>query len=252
MLKPSDSDTIMNRLYIIDDLPLWFWLGLPIAVLAIALGFKVWDETLYQTWILGESGFIESITVAVLILAIIAAIQILRNGLPFKKLNVWIGLILLGSIYFAGEEASWGQHILGWSAPENWQSVNLQKETNLHNIKKFGGLFDQLPRNLLTLAAFVGGLLLPLYIAFKHVQLNPNHLYYWLFPTYVCIPSATIAVFITFPDKIAKTFSYQIPDLLNNLNAGEYKECFLAFFIMFYLYSLLSRSLNYSKDISLK
>jgi len=227
-----------------SELPLWFWLGVPISVLAVAFSVKAWDADFYQTWILGELGFIESITLAVLILSIVVAIQILKRGLPFKPLNVWIGIILLGTIYFAGEEASWGQHITGWSAPENWQSINLQNEINLHNIKKFGGLFDQVPRNLLTLAAFVGGLLLPTYIFFKHISLNPDSLHYWLLPTYVCIPSASIAVFITFPDKIAKTFSYQLPDLFINLNAGEYKECFLAFFILFYLYSLLARLLN--------
>jgi len=226
------------------DLPLWFYLGLPISILAISLAVKAnTDLATYELWILGESGFIESITLIVLILAIIVAVQILRQNLPFKILRAWISLILLGSIYFAGEEASWGQHILDWSVSESWQAINLQDETNLHNIKDFGGIFDQLPRNLLTLAAFIGGLLLPSYLFFKNIQLSPQHLYYWLFPTFVCLPSASIAVFITFPNKIANIFSFQQPDLLTHLNAGEYKECFLAFFIMFYLYSLLSRLL---------
>jgi hypothetical protein len=156
---------------------------------------------------------------------------------------VEIILILLGSIYFAGEEASWGQHIFDWSVSENWQSINLQHETNLHNIEGFGGIFDQFPRTVLTLTAFIGGILAPSYLFFKHILLNPQNPNYWLFPTYSCIPSASIAVLITLPEKIAHIFSYPLPNLWINFNAGEYKECFLAFFILFYLYSLLSRLL---------
>ncbi len=42
------------------------------------------------------------------------------------------GFALLTFVVF-GEEISWGQRIFGWSSSEYFQSVNMQKETNLHN-----------------------------------------------------------------------------------------------------------------------
>jgi len=50
--------------------------------------------------------------------------------------------------------------VFQWTTPETWRQLNPQQETNLHNVH---ALFDQLPRALLTLAAFVGGIVVPLY-----------------------------------------------------------------------------------------
>jgi len=37
-------------------------------------------------------------------------------------------------VVLAGEEISWGQKVLGFTAPEFLQSINQQKETNVHNL----------------------------------------------------------------------------------------------------------------------
>src|SRR6185437_12681351 len=52
-------------------------------------------------------------------------------------------IALLGCIYTAGEEMSWGQHFFHWKTPEYWAMVNRQQETNLHNIYP---AFEQWPR----------------------------------------------------------------------------------------------------------
>lgn len=45
-------------------------------------------------------------------------------------------LVGLGLFFFVafGEEASWGQHWLGFSTPEELKKLNAQEETNLHNL----------------------------------------------------------------------------------------------------------------------
>ena len=36
-----------------------------------------------------------------------------------------------------GEEMSWGQHVFGWKTPESMAKVNVQAETNLHNMSGY-------------------------------------------------------------------------------------------------------------------
>ena len=63
----------------------------------------------------GEGGLIELATVALLVVALvptIAALVALRPGQ--RLLALWLVAHVLGIIYFAGEEASWGQHLVGW------------------------------------------------------------------------------------------------------------------------------------------
>ena len=42
--------------------------------------------------------------------------------------------VALGCFFVAGEELSWGQWIFGWGTPEALAAVNLQNETNAHNL----------------------------------------------------------------------------------------------------------------------
>lgn len=43
-------------------------------------------------------------------------------------------LIALACLFIAGEELSWGQWIFHWETPDSLAAVNLQNETNLHNL----------------------------------------------------------------------------------------------------------------------
>ncbi|GJL97445.1 MAG: hypothetical protein DHS20C06_12620 [Hyphobacterium sp.] len=43
-------------------------------------------------------------------------------------------LCTIGAFVIAGEEMSWGQWIFHWTTPEALAAVNLQNETNLHNL----------------------------------------------------------------------------------------------------------------------
>lgn len=92
-----------------------------------------------------EDGPIESLGA---ILALLASISLLvayarSSGhtnrflwWPTRK-NVWL-LLLAGLLFFwCGEEISWGQRIFGWSTPSFLSPLNVQDETNLHNLSLF-------------------------------------------------------------------------------------------------------------------
>ena len=153
--KNAMNDSTQTR-----ELPAVVYLGAPLLVVVAPYAAQ-WVGG-RQAWLYGEAGAIEWLTVVFLLAAIVYGVRVLRlaAGRGPRWLVVWALLLLLGAVYFAGEELSWGQHVFQWATPETWRQLNPQQETNLHNVH---ALFDQLPRALLTLAAFVGGVAVPLY-----------------------------------------------------------------------------------------
>ena len=219
------------------DLNKWIWYILSIVFTAIPYIARLFGEHT-DDYIYGEKGIIENLTVVLLIVAIIYCLKILlgREKIVFKGLQIWIIIFLLGSIYYAGEEMSWGQHFAGWSTPENWAEFNDQAETNLHNTS---AIFDQIPRALLTIAAVVGGILIPIYRKItKHVP-SSKSFYDWLLPTYVCLPVALLSVFVSLFEKVYKLFG-EVPSALD-IRSGETKELLLAMFMMIYVLSFWCR-----------
>ncbi len=206
-------------------------------------------DTLYGTfffgsdsdqYIYGEKGVVENLTVVVLFVAIIYCLKILfgKEKVSFKGLKVWIIIFLLGSIYYAGEEVSWGQHFMGWTTPEEWEQLNDQAETNLHNTSP---IFDQLPRALLTIAALIGGVIIPIYRKFtKHIP-DSTSFYDWLLPTYVCLPAALLSLLVSLHEKVYKLLGTTVPSVLD-IRSGETKELLLALFMMIYVLSFWYRN----------
>ncbi|NMO13629.1 hypothetical protein HPC49_31225 [Pyxidicoccus fallax] len=70
--------------------------------------------------------------------------------------------VALGLLFFlgAGEEISWGQRLFGWGTPEALAQVNVQQETNLHNLAFMKGWLDA--GRLFNLFTFGFVLVLPL------------------------------------------------------------------------------------------
>lgn len=224
------------------ELPTWSWLWMPLAVAAVPYLVNAWDPELYLRWIRSETGFVESVTALFLALAVGFGLAVLRRRerLPAQWLGVWIGLFVLGCIYFLGEEVSWGQHWFGWATPETLAAMNEQGETNLHNI---GGwteaLLDQGPRSLLTLGAAVGGIAFPIWYRVSGASWSlANDWRPWLWPTLVVLPSAALALLSNLPRKVFP--EGEVPAWLD-IRGGESKECFLALFLMLYVASMWVR-----------
>ena len=186
------------------------------------------DDDLLKT----EFGIIENLTVLFLFTAIGFCIWAFRSAGRFdapRTLKPWIVILMLGASYFALEEISYGQHIFGWSAGETWSQINNQQETNLHNI---GGLFDQLPRSLLTLGILIGGIIMPLVRYFRRTSLPESNWLYWQWPTMDCLTAGLIVIFLR---------PVLDPLDLDFINIGETKELFFAIFILLYCASLAVR-----------
>ncbi|WP_207061552.1 hypothetical protein [Motiliproteus sp. SC1-56] len=218
----------------------WLWLGLPIAIIAAQIGAKAAGEEVYHKWMRGELGVTETLTVVFLVFAVYYAIRCftLREHVRANLFGTFTLIMALGCLYFAGEEASWGQHWLGYATPEAIAQRNEQGEFNLHNDPVLEGLLDNLPRALLTLAAFVGGILAPLLWARnKPADFSSSSIFGWIWPTRICIPTSLVAVFVTLPSKAVEATGAQMPYLLD-IAKGETKEFCLALFLMLYLMNL--------------
>ena len=222
------------------------WTGIPVGSFLLMAAAAIYDADFYLRYVrLKEFGYLEQTTVLFLVAAIVFSVLIFaqRRRMPRLWLG-WCALLLgAGALYFAGEEASWGQHIFSWTTPEVWTDINYQNETNIHNIS---GLFNELPRGLLTLTALVS-VFLPWIQRRRRAETWDPHtsIWPWLMPTRAVVPSALVSVVITVPAKLADKGPVgrfaTVPDwfelLAMNHMIGELKEHFLAIFILMFLWS---------------
>ena len=221
-----------------QDLSKCLWLCLPILVALFPYVMRLINVESDQ-YVFGELGIIENFTFIILIIAIVLGVKSILNmqSFQFPFFKLWIGLLVLGCIYYAGEEISWGQHWFGWATPEGWLDVNDQGETNLHNTS---ALLDQVPRMLLTIAAVVGGIIIPVFYKLRGVRLSSDTFSAWLWPTYVNIPTCLLAILVSLHEKVYKIFDTTVPHVLD-IRAGETKECLLAMFLFMYIASFYKR-----------
>ena len=222
-------------------LPSWAWIWLPIAALAVELGFRILNEPVYRIFWQSELGPVETGTVVVLLSGILAGLMALQKvgKLPTRWLTGWLILAIVGSIYFCGEEASWGQHWLGWETPQAMSNLNDQDETNLHNTSSW---LDQKPRLLLELGGLVGGLLYPSYLWFRQRTWpsDPADVHYWVWPDRQLLPTALLAIAIGLPQRLENLFGWPVPYPLD-IRASETQELYFALFISLYLCSFQKR-----------
>jgi hypothetical protein len=219
--------------------PRWVWLYLPFAIFGAQFAARLAGDAAYETWMRSEISVPEIGTVVMLLSAVVLGIVLLRRRarLPARVLVPWIALFTLGCFLFAGEESSWGQSYAHWQSPEFFEKHNDQRETGFHNMSP---LLDQLPRAVLTVGAIIA-VLAPWLARWKPATFGRGSRLYWLLPTYVCIPAALLALLVRNVEKLAE----RAGDPLRNLfamQAGEFKEYFLAFMLMVYALSLVWRT----------
>jgi len=225
----------------LKDLPGWVWLWFPPAMIALQIVAYLIDPVFEEHWFnTKEFGAVELGTVIVYLPGIVAGIMAfsLCRRLPDKWLGIWILIFILGCIFIAGEEASWGQHYLHWNTPEHWAHLNKQQETNLHNSTTW---LNQKPRIAMELWILIGGIIMPLRYRLKKISLNPETDWqYWLWPTYVCLPAALLCFFIKLPLHIAK-WTHAAQPMFIGFNLNETHEYNIAVFLTLYLCSIYLR-----------
>ncbi len=225
------------------DLPVWWWAGIPAAMLLLTLYAYFSSADLMALLIRRDEhpdggGIAETGTVLILLPAIAAGIAIFRHyraRLPWWMLGWLLGWVL-ACVYFAGEEASWGQHYFRWAAPEALQGLNDQSETNLHNI---GTWFDQKPRTLVELWMVFAGLLVPLIHRFRPQALWANRDWArWFWPSAIGMPAVIAFLFSLVVALVAKKTGRAD---LHYLGSNELREFYIAAFLSGYLLSLWYR-----------
>jgi hypothetical protein len=222
--------------------PTWLWLWGAPAILVLQIGAKAWSEELYRRTMRGELGLVENLTVLFLLGALACALLSFRrrSAVRARSFGPLMLVLALGLFFFAGEEASWGQHWFGFAPPEEIAARNDQGEFNLHNDPFFEKFLDQLPRLLLTLAALVGGVIAPLVRRRRALPerdfVSPS-LWGWIWPTRECLPSALLALVVSFPKKVFEGLGQPMPYYLD-FSPGETKEYCLGLFLLVYLSSL--------------
>lgn len=225
-----------------ERIPAWLWLWAAPAILVAQLVVKGSSEAAYRKWMRGELGLVENLTVAFLVGALVCAIGCfrLRRAVRWRFFGPLALLVVAGLSFFAGEEASWGQHWLGFAPPESIAARNDQGEFNLHNDPFFEKFLDQLPRLVLTLGALVGGVIAPLVLrgARRARDFSSASPWAWAWPTYVCFPSALLALVVSLPKKAFELLDRPVPAFID-FSPGETKEYCLALFLFVYLLSLL-------------
>jgi hypothetical protein len=92
--------------------------------------------------IIGEDGVLEALTGLMFLISSLLCFYCAFKGRDGERSRAQASLerpiffVLLGTLFFMafGEEISWGQRMFGWETPAQWAAMNVQGETNLHNL----------------------------------------------------------------------------------------------------------------------
>lgn len=213
----------------------WLWLGLPLAATAGLIALAQAAPGFYRAYMTPETGILELLHVVEPAFGAVLAAGLLVHPTVRARgwLTAWLGAALVGCIYVAGEEASWGQHLFAWTTPESWQPLNDQGETNLHNVSSW---FDQKPRAMLELAVIVGGIALPV-VRRQGRFLGAGRLAY-LVPPLICTPVAVMAELVRL-DEAGAWLAGSPSGLF--YRGSEVQELFFYYFVVLYLLTLRRR-----------
>lgn len=210
---------------------------LPLVTLVALFFLAKFEPAFFNKWMASEStGLLEFLNW--LAPAITALIAIRLMFYPFIRRNrllfFWMLAMAVGGIYLAGEEASWGQHYVGWSTPEFWETVNDQQETNLHNTSVW---LDQRPRQVLTYGLIVSTLIFPLFMLYKPHM--PMRQFDFVYPPLALVPLAAIIL----ATEIYKQLKHFMPDaMLSALRPGELQELYIVWYLLAYAIFLWVRA----------
>ena len=222
-----------------NDVPALYSTWLPVALIIPLI--LVWnlDKPLYEAWFDSELGVIEMLTPIVLLIGIVfGSYALLKHDFyNVTGLKVWVVLIILACVYFAGEEISWGQHLFNWKTPEALKSLNDQGETNLHNMSSW---FDQKPRLLLEIWVLIGGVIVPIRRSLNKEQQNKDSFFYWFWPSSACLTAALLVILVKLPERIYDLFEINIIEV--GSRHSEVQELYFAIFLALYLTSIYYRS----------
>lgn len=266
------------------NLPLFWSLWLPLVPVTLLLVTGLFFPDIYKSLVYKE-GPVEWLTVAVALFGAGLAFVAFRHraALPNRWLRCLPMLLLVGQVYIAGEESSWGQHILNPRLPGDPETVknqgvantdprskyavtgeereealkqlsflkriNDQGEINFHNLPGFwGDLFGKLPKQAVEFGSFIGCVIVPLFLVRKLKLDVPGTVAWWLAPTRATTVAALIAFLLPWPKRIVEMF---VEKSHTFLRLSEPQELYLAIVIALYTGTLAVRlASEAARDVS--
>lgn len=236
----------IKHAYPAEDLPVRLWLYLPSGLVCLQLLAAVIFNKQTYAWLMeGELGLIENLTVAFVFGAAITGILVFnqRRYFPFRTFKFFILLFVMGCIYIAGEETSWGQHYLQWETPEPMIEINEQKETNLHNVHK---IFGVVPKILLEWTMYLTGAFSLIRICRNSLPYHPGRDWqFWFLPTHVVIVTSVLAFIYRVVDRVENWFRLDLP-----IDPDEIHECLIATFLLLFMLSIYRRLDIYPRQLN--
>lgn len=219
----------MNRFLrlVLEIIPLLF-LAYCIALLSVdSVNFA---EVMLAKDAVDGTGLAESLTFLVLLIGILFGLFTVVfhwKKIPSPLLKAGLILWILGCIYFAGEEVSWGQWYFGWSTPESLSSLNRQNETNLHNTSSW---LNEKPRTVVELWFLFAGLFVAIARLRGNFRFSETDWREWINPHAVGISAC--AVFL-----LSKALEFGDSHPAESLASSEIRELIIAYFLAIYLFS---------------
>lgn len=144
-IRLNIKDALLDRDHCQNKLPHYFisWIALSsFSGLILTLLF-IFQQTLSIEYLYMEDNFFEFSTAIIFLFsaillgkAAISTIKIDSSRVVSGRIYIALSymMICLVLFFFAMEEISWGQRILGWGTPSWLELVNYQNETNVHNL----------------------------------------------------------------------------------------------------------------------
>jgi hypothetical protein len=161
-----------------------WWLYFPISFFVLRYAVSIFTNrtTGLESWFRGELGIVENLTVLFLLAAMVYTLYLIKRsgGLLHVIPRIFLFTYCIGCLYFAGEEASWGQHWFGWETGDYFRTINDQQETNFHNTS---ALLDRTPKALVSFLIFLGGIVIPVILSCKGLKIDCKKIMWWIFPT---------------------------------------------------------------------
>lgn len=111
----------------------WLKISINLAVILFAINalcLNILNKKLFLWWC-HEDGIVENLQT---IFYFSASVVFFYLSLKNQPKNMWHIFWCLLLFFMAGEEISWGQRIFGVTTPKILYNINVQHETNIHNI----------------------------------------------------------------------------------------------------------------------
>lgn len=216
--------------------PVW-WVWLPVVVLLVLPVWAYLSLPSYKFVFQNEKFGLLEISHAVFpFAASLIALRLLFKSEIRKDPIIALALIVLlvGGIYLAGEELSWGQHHFGWATSDYWSTINRQDETNIHNTSAWA---NHVPRAILTVLIVLGGTLFPLVKKYRP-QWTFKRLDF-LYPPRALVVSAFIVLALEGLVQLGN--HYELSQVVK-FHDGELQEFFIVLSVLIYAIFLQKRA----------